>query len=460
MSSYPRRWQTLALLGIAQFMLILDVTVVAISLPLMGADLGLDRQTVTWVVSAYTLTFGGLMLLGGRIVDLIGPKTMVMLGLVVFTIASLVTGAAQDGVMVLTGRVGQGLGAAMLSPSALSVVVRMFEGDERNKALGIWSALGGGGAAAGVLVGGLLVAGPGWPWVFYINVPIGVIVFVTLTRLLPKLPPVETGHRRSADVLGALLVTAATGSVIYAMIGAGEVGWLAPQTLMTFAVGTLLYLLFGWRQRVAAAPLMDLGLLLRRPVVAGTFVIAIATALMVAVFFLGSFYLQNHAGLGPLVTGLLFLPVAIATMIGAQLGGRIIGTSGGRGLAIIGLVIAAAGLAVPASWPTTVGVVLGVSVGSAGIGTLFVVASATALGQVAPHEAGIASGIVSTFHEFGASIGVAVTSSIAAASLATRAEGGYVTAFTVTAIAAVIGAIISGTLIPGRQPAPISQAVH
>lgn len=137
MSSYPRRWQTLALLGIAQFMLILDVTVVAISLPLMGADLGLDRQTVTWVVSAYTLTFGGLMLLGGRIADLIGPKTMVMLGLAVFTVASLITGAAQDGVMVLAGRVAQGLGAAMLSPSALSVVVRMFDGDERNKALGI-----------------------------------------------------------------------------------------------------------------------------------------------------------------------------------------------------------------------------------------------------------------------------------------------------------------------------------
>ena len=143
MSSYPRSWQTLALLGIAQFMLILDVTVVAISLPLMGADLGLDRETVTWVVSAYTLTFGGLMLLGGRIADLIGPKMMVMLGLAVFTVASLITGAAQNGVMVLAGRVGQGLGAAMLSPSALSVVVRMFDGDERNKALGIWSALGG-----------------------------------------------------------------------------------------------------------------------------------------------------------------------------------------------------------------------------------------------------------------------------------------------------------------------------
>ncbi|WP_337918523.1 MFS transporter [Actinopolymorpha pittospori] len=444
----------LALLGIAQFMLILDVTVVAIALPLMGADLGLERQTLTWVVSAYTLTFGGLMLLGGRIADLIGPRMMVMLGLALFTIASFATGAAQDGVVVLAGRVGQGLGAAMLSPSALSMVVRMFEGDERNRALGIWSALGGGGAAVGVLIGGLLAAGPGWPWVFFVNVPIGVVVFIVLSKVLPSLPPVETGQRLGVDVLGALLVTAATGSVIYAMIGAGEVGWLAPRTWILFAVGVGLYLLFGWRQRATVSPLMDLGLLFRRPVLAGTFVIAIGTALMVAVFFLGSFYLQGHAQLGPLVTGVLFLPVAVATMIGAQLGGRIIGRVGGRTLATIGLVVAAAGLAVPAFTPTMVGVVIGVSVAAAGIGTLFVVASVTALGQVAPHEAGVASGIVSTFHEFGASIGAAVTSSVAAASLATQAEGGYTAAFTVAAVAALVGALISGGLIPGRQPAP------
>ncbi|MFD2082837.1 drug resistance transporter, EmrB/QacA subfamily [Actinopolymorpha cephalotaxi] len=462
MSSYPRRWQVLALLGIAQFMLILDVTVVAISLPLMGAELGLDRQALTWVVSAYTLTFGGLMLLGGRIADLIGPRTMVLLGLAVFTVASFATGAAQTDVMVLAGRVGQGLGAAMLSPSALSVVVRMFDGEERNRALGIWSALGGGGAAVGVLVGGLLAAGPGWSWVFFVNVPIGLAVFVVLARVLPALPAAQAGRRRSADVLGALLVTAATGSVIYAMIGAGEAGWLAPRTWILFAVGVGLYLLFGWRQRTAAAPLMDLGLLFRRPVVAGTFVIAIGTALMVAVFFLGSFYLQGHARLGPLVTGLLFLPVAVATMVGAQAGGRIIGQVGGRTLAMVGLAVAAVGLAVPAFTPTTIGVVIGVSVGAAGIGSLFVVASATALGQVAPHEAGVASGIVSTFHEFGASIGAAVTSSVAAASLATQAVGGYTTAFAVAAGAALVGAIVSGGLIPGRRPAPeaVTMPVH
>lgn len=279
---YSRRWQVLSLLAIAQFMLILDVTVVAIALPQMGADLDLARDTLTWVVSAYTLTFGGLMLLGGRLADMIGPRRLVLAGMVVFTVASLATGAAQDGLTVLAGRVGQGLGAAMLSPAALSAVVRMFEGDERNRAIGIWSALGGAGAAAGVLVGGVLTAGPGWPWVFWVNVPIGIVVVAVLTKMLPHLPPIETGTqdggRGRLDVLGALLVTAATGTAIYAMIDAGETGWLEPRTLTLFATAAVGYLLFALRQRTAASPLMDLGLLFRRPVFAGVFVIGIATA--------------------------------------------------------------------------------------------------------------------------------------------------------------------------------------
>lgn len=449
-SPFPKRWQALGLLAIAQFMLILDVTVVAIALPLLGADLGLDRETLTWVVSAYTLTFGGLMLLGGRLADLIGPRRLVLMGLAVFTVASLATGAAQDSFTVLAGRVGQGLGAAMLSPAALSVVVRMFEGDERNRALGIWSALGGGGAAVGVLVGGVLAGGPGWPWVFWVNVPVGIVVLALLLKALPSLPPVETAPRGRPDVLGALLATAATGTAIYAMIGAGESGWLEPRTLGLFAAAVVGYLLFVLRQRTAAAPLMDLQLLFRRPVFAGVFVIGIATALMVAVFFLGSFYLQELADLGPLVTGLLFLPVALFTMVGANVGGRIIGHTGGRSLGVTGLLVAAMGLAVPALWPTTLGVVIGISLGAAGIGTLFVVASATALGNVAPHEAGIASGVLSTFHEFGASLGAAVVSSVAAVSLAAQTTGGYTEAFTVAAVASLVSAIVAGLAVPGR----------
>lgn len=251
--------------------------------------------------------------------------------------------------------------------------------------------------------------------------------------------------------LGALLVTAATGTAIYAMIDAGETGWLAPGTLTLFAAALLGYLLFGWRQRTAASPLMDLTLLRRRPVAAGVFVIGIATALMVAVFFLGSFYLQEYADRGPLVTGLLFLPVALFTMAGANLGGRIIGRTGGRGLGVVGLAVAAVGLAAAAVWPSTTGVVTGISLAAAGIGGLFVVAAATALGNVDPHEAGIASGVLSTFHEFGASLGAAVVSSVAAAGLTAQSVVGYSDAFATAAVAAVLAALIAGAAIPGTR---------
>jgi EmrB/QacA subfamily drug resistance transporter len=447
---HPKRWVALALLGTAQFMLILDVTVVAIALPQMGADLGLSRGVLTWVVAAYTMTFGSLMLLGGRSADLFGARPIVYGGLVTFVLGSLAAGLAQSAPMLLTGRIGQGLGAAMLSPAALSVVVRLFSGAERNRALGIWSALGGGGAAVGVLLGGLITAGPGWPWVFFINVPVGTVVLVGLVRVLPPLRPVAPA-RAGLDVPGALLVAGATGLAIYSLTAAGELGWATVQTILPAAAAAGLYVLFGWRQRTAASPLMDLELLGRRPVTAGVFVILIATALMVAVFFLGTFYFQQSAGHGPLVTGLLFLPVALATMAGANLGGRLIARVGARQLGAGGMLIAAGGLLVPALWTTTAATTIGVTFGAFGIGALFVVASATALGQVDPQEAGVASALLSTFHEFGASLGVATVSSVAALSLAGGGDAGFRQAFIAAAIAALVAAVISAVVIPARD---------
>lgn len=443
----PRRWSTLAFLGVAQLMLIVDVTVVAIALPHMGADLGLDREATTWVVSAYTLAFGGLMLVGGRAADLLGPRVVVLAGLGLFTAASLVSGLAGSPELLLGGRVAQGLGAALLSPAALAAVLHLFHGDERNRAMGIWSALGGGGAALGVLVGGLLTAGPGWPWVFFVNVPIGVVVAIAVARRLPHGAAGSTG---GLDLAGAALVTAATGTGIYAVIGAGDRGWTDGTTLLLLAGAAALYLLFGLRQRTARSPLMDLGLLARRPVTAGTFLVVSATALMVAGFFLGTFYLQHHAGKGALVTGVLFLPIAVATMAGATAGGHLIASLGARVLAVAGLVVAALGFAVPAVLDGSTALVLGITGGALGLGVLFVAASATALGQVAPHESGIASGIVSTFHEFGASLGAAVISSVAAASIAGSTTAGFADGFTLAAVVAVAAALVSLVLVPGR----------
>ncbi|MGH3468025.1 MAG: MFS transporter, partial [Thermocrispum sp.] len=322
----PRRWRALALLGAAQFMLILDVTVVAVALPHIGAELDVGRGTLTWVVSAYTLAFGGMMLLGGRAADLFGARRVVLAGLALFTAASLATGLADGAALLLGGRVAQGLGAAMLSPAALSVVTTTFQGEERNKALGIWSALGGGGAAVGVLLGGLLTAGPGWQWVFYVNVPIGLLVLAALTRTLRADPPRQ--ERARLDVAGALLVTAGTGAAIYGLITAGDAGWLTLSTLGWLAGAVVLYAVLAVHQKSVRSPLMNPRILTRRPVAAGTFLILVATALMIAVFFLGSFALQHARGFGALATGLLFLPVALATMAGAQLAGQLIGRFG------------------------------------------------------------------------------------------------------------------------------------
>ncbi|MDN5919329.1 MAG: MFS transporter [Pseudonocardia sp.] len=454
--AHRRRWRILGLLGVAQLMLILDVTVVAIALPHIETDLGLSRAALTWTVAAYTMTFGGLLLLGGRIADIVGAKRVALTGLLIFTVASLVTGLAASPAMLLSGRVAQGVGAALLSPAALSLVVTLFAGDERNKALGVWSALGGGGAALGVLLGGLLTAGPGWPWVFYINVPIGLVILVALAAMLPHQGP-ATGRGR-VDVLGALLVTAATGALIYALIESGDRGWFTTTNAWLLPLAVLGYLAFVAWQRRARSPLMDVAVLSRRPVAAGTFLILIATALMITVFFLGTFYFQDAQGYGAWETGLLFLPVALATMVGAHLTGRAITRYGGRRLAVAGLVTAAIGMAVPAVWLHPVTVLVGVVIAAAGTGAGFVVASATALGQVAPHEAGIASGIVSTFHEFGASLGVAVISSVAAASLVGSSLSGFTHGFVVAAVTAGAAGVVAAIVTPAPASAGATAA--
>ncbi|WUJ74942.1 MFS transporter [Kribbella soli] len=454
----PRRWRLLGLLAVAQFMLILDVTVVAIALPNIETDLGLSRETLTWVVSAYTLMFGGLMLLGGRAADLFGSRRVVLTGLIVFTLASLVTGLAGGPEVLLAGRVAQGIGAAMLSPAALSVVTKTFDGDERNKALGIWSAMGGGGSAIGVLLGGLLTAGPGWQWVFYINLPIGVIVFILLLRMLPADRPSESQGR--LDVPGALLVTAGTGTAIYALINAGDRGWLSAATLGALAGALVLYGVFAWVQRSVRSPLMDLRILTRRPVAAGTFMLLIATALMISMFFLGSFYLQHFKQYGALRTGLLFLPVAIAAIVGAHLAGQLVGRVGARPVAVVGFAITAIGVAVPAIWEGAAVVVIGMTVGTVGLGAAFVASSTTTFAQIDHREAGLASGILSTFHEFGASLGVAVVSSVAAASLAGTVSTGFARGFTFAAITAAVAAVLALIVVPAFKPSTGGVHVH
>jgi hypothetical protein len=291
--------------------------------------------------------------------------------------------------------------------------------------------------------------------VFFVNVPIGLVIAGVLTVLLPARQ--APAGRPRLDVLGAVLVTASTASVIYALIAAGDQGdqgdqgWLTARTGWLVLAAVVGYVLFVLWQRRATSPLMDVRLLVRRPVATGAFLVWMATALMIAVFFLGTFYFQHARGYGALRTGLLFLPVALATIIGANLTGRVIGRWGGRGPAVAALMIAAIGLFVPTISMHPVSVVIGVGVAAAGTGAMFVIASATALGQVAPHESGIASGIVSTFHEFGASFGAAVVSSVAAASLVGTTLDGFTRGFTVAAVGAAAAVVLAAVLTPGRR---------
>lgn len=448
----PRRWVTLALICLAQFMLVLDVTVVNVALPDMAADLGLGRETLTWVVTAYTLCFGGLMLLGGRLGDAFGARRTLLAGLVLFTAASLVAGLARNAPALLGGRIGQGVGAALLSPAALSVVTTTFHGAERNKALGAWAAIGGTGSAAGVLLGGVLTDGPGWQWVFFINVPVGLLLLAAVPAFVPARAP----QPARLDIPGALLVTAGTAALIYGLVEAGGAGWADASTLLPLTGAAIAYAAFAAVERTSRAPLMDLRMFTRRPVLAGAFLMLIATALLIAYFFLGSIHLQHIRGFSPLKTGLIFLPVAVATGVGAHLASRLVGRIGSRPTAVAGLAVAAAGT-IPLTRLSETGSVYGgllpgFVLASLGLGAVFVTATTTALAMVEHREAGLASGVVTTFHEVGGSIGVAVVSTVAASGFARGSADGFGDAFTVCAVAAAVGAVVSLGLVPRGKP--------
>src|SRR5215207_2788855 len=322
-SADPRRWTALAVIAVAQFMLILDLTVVNVALPDLGADLDLSRTAFTWVVSAYGLVFGGLLLLGGRLADVFGTRPVMLTGVVIFTLASLASGLAQNETVLLGGRVGQGVGAALLSPAALSTITSSFHGVERNKALSVWASLGGVGFTAGVLIGGLLTSGPGWRWVFFINVPVGMVLLAAVRAVVSLRRHPDRATR--VDVLGAVTVTAATGSFIYGMINAGDEGWADLETLLAIVTAIVLYGAFVVVEHAVREPLMRLNLLSRRPIAAGAFLMLIAAGVLIADLFLGSQYLQTLNSLTALETGLFFLPPALALMIGAITAGRLVG---------------------------------------------------------------------------------------------------------------------------------------
>ncbi|WP_129670241.1 MFS transporter [Phytoactinopolyspora endophytica] len=455
MEQLPQRWAALVLLCFAQFMLIVDLMVVQVALPSIGADLHVGREALTWVVTAYILCFGGLMLLGGRLADTLGARRMLLLGLAVFTIASLLCGLAESGAMLIGGRAAQGVGAALLSPAALSTITAMFHGAERNRALGVWAAIGGSGAAIGVLMGGLLTSGPGWAWVFFVNVPVGVMLLAVISWVVPARP----ARPARVDLPGALLVTISSGLLVFGLNRAGDDGWDSGWTLGTIGAALVGYAAFVVVERVVPAPLMHVVMFTRRPVQSGTFTMVFATGLLSSFFFLSSLYLQHVRDFSALRTGLVFLPVAIVIIAGAHLAGRLIGAVGGRPVAVAGFSLMAGGavlLAQVSVDSNAYGSVLpGLMVASLGVGPTFVTATTTTLGNVAQHESGLASAVINTAHELGGAIGVSVVSAVAASSIASMVPDadGFRSAFVVCAIAAAAAALVTSRLVPPGKPA-------
>jgi EmrB/QacA subfamily drug resistance transporter len=453
----PRRWTALALLATAQLMLVLDVTVVNVALPDIGTSLRLTRTELPWVMTAYTVVFGGLMLLGGRIADRYGARRLTLTGLVVFTGASLLSGLAPGPAALLAGRALQGCGAALLSPAALAALMTMFAGRDRARALGVWSGLAGLGSALGVILGGVLTTEAGWRWIFTINVPIGAALLVAVPLVVPGGRAASgPAGRPGLDIPGGLLVTAGTGAAIYGLISAGASGWAAPSALGAFAAAVAAWAAFGWVERRAASPLLAVGLLRRRPVAAGGFLMLIATGLLVGTFFLGSFSLQHADGYSALRVGLSFIPVAVATVAGAQGASHVLARVPARAVAVAGLALAAAGYGTAALWPGPAQLVTGMCVASLGIGGCFVTAFTASLADAPAAEGGLRGALVNTFHELGGAAGVAVLSTVAGAALvaASPAASAFRGGFTTVAACALAAAVIAAFLVPSvlRQP--------
>jgi EmrB/QacA subfamily drug resistance transporter len=459
--SGPSPWVALALLASVQLMLVLDVTVVNVALPDIGAALHLDRSELPWVMTIYTMFFGGLMLLGGRVTDLFGARRLTLTGLAMFVASSLLCALSQNATMLLAGRSLQGLSAALMSPAALATVMTLFPGAGRGKALGVWSALAGAGSALGVILGGVLTSEAGWRWVFAINVPIGIALLIAIPLIVPARQQPGAAER-GLDIPGAVLVTAGTGAAIYGLINAGSHGWAAASTVLPLVLAVATWAVFAMVERRVRRPLLTVGLLGRRAVLAGSFLMLAATGLLVGGFFVGSFALQRVHHYSALHVGLAFLPTALATIVGAQTGSRVLARVNTRVVAVSGLALAAAGYVIAAYWTQPVATVTGLSIAALGIGATFVTAFTASLTDAEPAEAGLRSALVNTFHELGGAVGVAVLSGAAGAGLvaAHLARHDFIHAFTVGAVCGAASAAIAAVLVPAvlRRPAVASPA--
>ena len=461
-----KRWLALVVLCMGVLMIVLDTTIVNVALPSIAADLGFSETALVWVVNAYMLTFGGFLLLGGRLGDLYGHRKLFLAGITLFTLASLACGLAASQVMLVCARAVQGLGGAVVSAVSLSLIMNLFtEEGERAKAMGVYGFVCAGGGSIGVLLGGLLTNLLSWHWIFLVNLPIGIAVYAMCITLLPAARGHAHGER--LDVAGAATVTASLMLAVYAIVNGNEAGWLSAQTIGLIAVALVLLGAFLAIEARVVHPLMPLKLFALRNVATANVVGVLWAAAMFAWFFISALYLQRVLAYAPFQVGLAFLPAnLIMGFFSLGLSARMVMRFGIRRPLAVGLFMAALGLLLFARAPVdghfAVDVLPGMVLLGIGAGVAFNPLLLAAMSDVDPADSGLASGIVNTSFMMGGALGLAVLASLAAAQSASGGAqqadtpaaltGGYHVAFLVGAIFAAMAATIGGALLrPGSQ---------
>jgi len=458
----PRRWWVLALLCGAFFMVILDGAIVVVALPSIGDDLGFSEQGLQWVLSAYALTFGGLLLLGGRAADLLGRRRVFMVGVLLFTLASLACGLAWSPGALITARAIQGIGAAIMTPTALSIISTTFpEGAERNKALGIWSMNGAFGATMAWLIGGPLVDGPGWEWIFFINVPVG-LTALALSRVLLHESRADVA-RRSYDPAGAVTVTGALVLLVYAVVEAPDAGWGSTQTILMFAGSALLLAAFAFIESRHPAPLVPLRFLRSRTIVGANLVMLAFGTLAFGMPLILTLYAQQVLGYSAVKFGASSIVLPLGAGVGSMFAQAAVLKVGFRPIAATGMALMGAGslllTQVSVSGSYFGDIFFGLLLFGPGIGLAFVTATVAALTGVAERESGLASGLSNTAFQIGVALGVAIVTSVAVsrsadylaahkgADQATVLTEGFQSAFLVCVVLAGIGVALALSLL-------------
>lgn len=460
------RWLALIVLCLGTLMIVLDTTIVNVALPSIRADLGFSATSLAWVVNAYILTFGGFLLLGGRLGDLFGHRRLFLAGITLFTLASLACGMATTQGFLVTARAIQGIGGAVVSAVALSLIMNLFtEPDERAKAMGFYGFVAAGGGSIGVLLGGVLTNALNWHWVFLVNLPVGVAVFALSLALLPTGRGSATAAR--LDIAGAITITASLMLAVYAIINGNQAGWMSGQTLGLLAAAAVLLALFLSIEARVQAPLMPLGLFRLRNVATANVIGVLWTAAMFAWFFLSALYLQLVLGYSPLQVGLAFLPAnVIMGAFSLGLSAKIVMRFGIRLPLTVGLLLAAIGLALFARTPVEgnfiIDVLPAMTLLGLGAGIAFNPVLLAAMSDVAPEDSGLASGVVNTSFMMGGALGLAILASLAASRTSSllasgnghlaALNGGYHVAFLVAALFAAFASVFGAALIRITKP--------